>query len=79
MFWFKIRGGTLLEMTSLLVPQFDCLWPQRRELVFSLYSFGFKAIFMIQMNQSAVTASDCINTVYEDVLTQLRDLSLSTL
>lgn len=79
MFWFKIRGGTLLEMTSLLVPEFDCLWPQRRELVFSLYSFSFKAISMIQMNQNAVTASDCIDAVYEYVLTQLTNLSLSTL
>lgn len=65
MFWFKIRGGTLLEMTSLLVPQFDCLWSQHRELVFSLYWLGFKAISMIQMIHSAVIASDCIHAVYE--------------
>lgn len=28
MFWFKIRGGTLLEMTSLLAPQLDCVYSQ---------------------------------------------------
>lgn len=56
-----------MEMTSLLVPQFDCLWSQHRESVFSLFWFGFKAISMIQMNRSAVIVSDCINTVYECV------------
>lgn len=42
MFWFKIRGGTLLEMTSLPVPQFDCLQLLCRESVFGFYFFGIK-------------------------------------
>lgn len=63
MFWFKIRGGTLLEMTSLLLPQFDCLQSQRRESVFSFYWFGFETISIIEMDHSAVIVSDCMYTV----------------
>lgn len=35
MFWFEIRGGTLLEMTYLQVPQFVCIHNVERFLVFT--------------------------------------------
>lgn len=49
-----------MEMTSLPVPQFDCLQSQRRESVFSFYWFGFKTISIIEMNHRAVIAPDCV-------------------
>lgn len=42
MFWFKIRGETLLEMTSLPIPQLDCVQLHHMESAFGFYFSGFK-------------------------------------